>query len=73
LCGCGASVFNNGGISDQSTIQQGARVLPTPFNPFTDTPVQGVNWNFNPNFGTGLNALAYTSPRLFRLSFGMRF
>jgi hypothetical protein len=32
-----------------------------------------VNWDYNANFGTPLNALAYTSPRTFRFSVGMRF
>ena len=44
-----------------------------PFNPFTDTPVKGVNWDLNPNFGTPLNAFAYTSPRIVRFSVGLRF
>ena len=43
------------------------------FNPFTETPVQGVNWNYNPNFGTLLNRFAFTAPRMFRMSFGVRF
>lgn len=74
LCGCGASVFNNGGPTDQTTLQQGARVITTaPFNPFTATPVEGVNWALNTNFGKALNAFAYTSPRIFRFSVGIRF
>jgi hypothetical protein len=44
-----------------------------PFNPFTSKPVRGVNWDYNANFGTPLNALAYTSPRMFRFSVGVRF
>ena len=43
------------------------------FNPFTTTPVQGVNWDYGPNFGKALNRLAYTSPRQLRVSFGVRF
>jgi hypothetical protein len=45
----------------------------TPFNPFTTTPVRGVNWNYNANFGTPLNRFAFTTPRMFRISFGVRF
>jgi hypothetical protein len=45
----------------------------TPFNPFTTTPVQGVNWNYNTNWGTPLNRFAFTSPRTFRMTFGLRF
>ena len=44
-----------------------------PFNPFTTTPVQGVNWNLGPNFGRAVNRFAYTTPQSMRLSFGVRF
>jgi hypothetical protein len=78
LCGCGDTVFNNGGPVLLTRI--GQTVLTnsnTPslarFNPLVDTPVQGVNWNLGPNFGTAINKLAYTSPRIFRLTFGVRF
>ena len=78
LCACGADVFNNGGGVVLSRI--GSGVL-TPvstaslaaFNPFTTTPVEGVNWRYNTNFGTPLNRFAFTSPRTFRMSFGVRF
>lgn len=74
LCGCGDTVFNNGGSSNLTTIGQSVSVLSAaPFNPYTTEPVQGVNWDKNANFGTPLNALAYTSPRLFRFSVGVRF
>ena len=74
LCGCGDTVFNNGGITNMTTIGQSVSVLSaTPFNPYTTQPVEGVNWNYHPNFGTPLNALAYTTPRLFRFSVGVRF
>jgi Carboxypeptidase regulatory-like domain/TonB dependent receptor-like, beta-barrel len=43
------------------------------FNPFTDTPVEGVNWTKGSKFGTAVSADAYTTPRLFRCSFGVRF
>jgi outer membrane receptor protein involved in Fe transport len=43
------------------------------FNPFTDTPVQGVNWEFGPNFGKPTSKNAYTLPRTFRFSLGLRF
>jgi hypothetical protein len=74
LCGCGAAVFSNGGATDLTTIGQGVNVIAAqPFNPFTSKPVRGVNWDYNANFGTPLNALAYTSPRMFRFSVGVRF
>jgi outer membrane receptor for ferrienterochelin and colicin len=78
MCACGSDVFNNGGNVAVSRIGSGV-LNPvnspslTPFNPFTETPVQGVNWNYNTNFGTPLNRFAFTSPRMFRMSFGVRF
>jgi len=79
LCGCGgASVFVNGGAVSLNTIGQSVLTNTTTaslarFNPFTTAPVQGVNWNLGPNFGTATNRTAYTSPRTFRLTFGIRF
>ena len=79
LCGCGGSIFENGGSVWQTRIDQTVRTavshpaLYQPFNPFTQTPVQGVNWNYGPNFGTPLNRFAYTTPRTFNMTFGVRF
>lgn len=83
LCGCGASAFSNGGTTDLTTIGQSVRTprnSPTTmqaFNPFTTTPVRGVNWDFGTAsasaFGAPLNQFAYTTPRLFRFSLGVRF
>ena len=44
-----------------------------PFDPFTETPVQGVHWDYGPNFGKAIGAAAYTLPRTFRFSLGVRF
>ncbi len=78
LCVCGSDVFSNAGSAAINRI--GSGVL-TPvntaslarFDPFTETPVQGVNWNYNANFATPLNRFAFTTPRMFRMSFGVRF
>jgi hypothetical protein len=54
LCGCGSTVFLNGGGVLQDRIDQTVRTsvsnptLYTPFNPFTTKPVQGVNWDYAP-------------------------
>ncbi len=78
LCACGSDVFNNGGGVALSRIGSGV-LTPvstpslTPFNPFTTTPEEGVNWNYNTNFGRPLNRFAFTSPRTFRMTFGLRF
>jgi hypothetical protein len=83
LCGCGGTVFQNGGNLQLNTISGGTpgQSVLTPlntaslarFNPFTTTPIQGVNWNPSAAFGTPINRFAYDSPRTFRLSFGVRF
>jgi hypothetical protein len=79
LCGCGGTVFQNGGATTQTRIDTSILTpVTTPakytsFNPFTTTPVQGVNWDYNSTFGTALNRFAYTSPRQFRIGFGLRF
>src|SRR6185295_7774402 len=80
LCACGNTVFSNGGmINVTQTIDTTLRVPANSggayqtFNPFTTTPVEGVNWALGPNFGHAVNRMAYTTPRTMRLSFGIRF
>jgi hypothetical protein len=79
LCGCGGTVFQNGGATTQTSIDTSvltsvnAKSTYAAFNPFTTTPVQGVNWDYAPTFGTALNRFAYTSPRQFRFGAGIRF
>jgi len=78
LCGCGGTVFNNGGGSDIRTINNAVLTSVNSaalqaFNPFTTTPVQGVHWNLSPTFGTPASRFAFTSPRTFRFNFGVRF
>ena len=72
LCGCGNTVFSNGGANMLNLIGQSV-TLRTPFKPFTTVPVEGVNWVKGANFGTPLNRNAFTSPRTFRMTFGVRF
>jgi hypothetical protein len=81
LCACGGTVFNNGGGSDVRQINTGVQTRNTAgaasglvtFNPFTETPVEGVHWRLAPNFGTAASRFAYTSPRTFRFNVGVRF
>jgi hypothetical protein len=78
LCGCGSTVFSNGGATRLSAIGQGVLTAANspalrPFNPFTDTPVEGVNWAKAPTFGQQVNQQSWTTPRLFRFSIGARF
>ncbi len=78
LCGCGGTVFGNGGGSDIRTINTSVLTASNsatlrPFNPFTKTPQEGVNWALNPSFGRAVSRFAYTTPRTLRFTFGVRF
>jgi hypothetical protein len=44
-----------------------------PFNPFTEVPVQGVNYRLSPTFGKATGPESYQTPRTFQLSLGARF
>lgn len=85
------NVLNNQGLravnTNVLTAVNAARFLP--FNPFTQTPVQGprpaaggtatTNWDYARNadgslaFGTARNALDYQLPRTFTIAAGVRF
>ncbi|MGH9456913.1 MAG: TonB-dependent receptor [Thermoanaerobaculia bacterium] len=43
------------------------------FNPKTETPVEGVHWMKDPDFGQADDDSAYQLPRTFRFSVGLRF
>lgn len=43
------------------------------FNPFTETPVEGIHWEKGPNFGQPINQNGYQRARTFRLAVGLRF
>jgi hypothetical protein len=84
LCACGGTAFgtgsagNAGGVNVQRLSTAVLTPVTTParfaaFNPFTTTPVQGVNWDFAPTFGQASNRFAWTTPQSMRLSFGVRF
>ena len=81
LCACGGTVFTNGGGSDMRSINTGVQTRASAgatsglvaFNPFTVDPIEGTHWRLAPNFGAPATRFAYTSPRLFRFSVGVRF
>ena len=84
LCACGSTVFGTGSAANAGgvNLQRIDTTVLTPgttasrfaaFNPFTTTPVRGVNWDYGPLFGTAASRFAYTTPRTVRLSFGIRF
>jgi outer membrane receptor protein involved in Fe transport len=75
------NAFNNFQLFNISTNAINTTVLtavdePTQFqtfNPFTETPVQGVHWDYGDQFGKATGAAAYTLPRTFQFSVGIRF
>jgi outer membrane receptor for ferrienterochelin and colicin len=84
LCACGSTVFGTGSAANAGgvNLQRIDTTVLTPgttssrfasFDPFTTTPVRGVNWDYGPNFGTAVSRFGYTTPRTFRMSFGLRF
>ena len=43
------------------------------FNPFTETPQLGVNYQFDPDFGKATDKTMYQNPRTFLFSAGVKF
>ena len=73
------NVFNQDAIADVNNIdvttrtRDGGTASLTAFNPFVDSPQQGVHWQPGPNFGLARNKFAYQLPRQIRFSMGIRF
>ena len=67
------NIFNNDGVQFVNSTVVGPRQGMEAFNPFTETPVEGVNWELGPSFGEPQGARDYQLPRTFRVSFGLRF
>jgi hypothetical protein len=44
-----------------------------PFNPFTQTPVEGVNYRLGPLFGQAIAKRNYQDPRAVSFAVGLRF
>jgi outer membrane receptor for ferrienterochelin and colicin len=84
LCACGGTAFGTGSVSNAGgiNIQRLNTAILTPvstparfaaFNPFTTTPVQGVNYDLGPIFGLATSRFAWTTPQSIRVLFGVRF
>ena len=76
------NVFNEHGVINVNTAVQDATNSPRsatnpngllPFNPFTETPVEGIHWRRGGSFGKGVIETDYQTPRTFRFSLGVRF
>jgi hypothetical protein len=69
------NLFNESGVETPNDTAYSAAQdssLST-FNPFTETPQEGVHWRKGSNFGEPDVEDDYQQPRLFRISFGLRF
>jgi hypothetical protein len=68
-------LFNNSGAAINTTVLTAVEDPDrfATFNPFTETPVRGTHWDYGPDFGQAVGAAAYTLPRTFRFTFGVRF
>ncbi len=69
------NVFNKQGVvAVDTTIQTRAQNTSLrSFDPFTETPQEGVHWVKGPNFGQPTLPGSYQQPRTFRISMGVRF
>ncbi len=66
--------FDTGGLCNDAPIDPITRTRRClNFNPFTDTPVEGVHWQKGANFGNPINQNGYQRPRTYRFSVGIRF
>ncbi len=63
------NIFNEDAVIDPNLS---TRAL-ADFNPFTETAVEGVNWEKRSTFGQPQNANDYQAPREYRFSVGFRF
>lgn len=69
------NVFNEDGVIVVNTSVRDATTSDDlqPFNPFTETPVEGVHWEKGPDFGEPSDPTDFQTPRIFRFSVGFRF
>lgn len=69
------NIFNEQGVTayDEEILTNVDDDDLQPFNPFTETPVEGVHWRRGPNFGKPNSEGDFQTPRTFRVSVGLRF
>ncbi len=69
------NVFNNAALTSFNTtiIGRSGDATLAAFNPFTASPVEGVNWKKGPSFGQPVSPNSYQSPREYNFSLGFRF
>jgi len=69
------NLFNQTGIDgpNDTVLTASTDTTLLPFNPFTETPVEGVHYRLGPSYGQALSASAYQTSRTFYFSGGFRF
>jgi hypothetical protein len=68
------NLFNQSGQDGGNTaINDNTNSDLAAFDPFTETPVEGVHWEKGPSFGEPTSSGDYQAPRTFRFSVGLRF
>ena len=69
------NVFNEDGVVFVGTTVNDATTDDSlaAFNPFTDTPIEGVHWTKGDDFGQATEPDDFQTPRTFRFSVGFRF
>ena len=69
------NIFNEDGVVFVGTSVDDATTDSSlaPFNPFTETPQEGVHWRRGADFGQATEPADFQTPREFRFSVGFRF
>ena len=68
------NVFDEDAVIDPRGFDNGESVrLLEDFDPFTETPIEGVHWEKTSSFGEPANEFDFQTPRTFRFSVGFRF
>jgi hypothetical protein len=69
------NVFNEHGVLNVNVAVRDPTTTSTlkKFNPFTEDPVEGINWQKGPNFGKPVRQEDYQLPRTYQFSVGLRF
>lgn len=68
------NLWNEKGVVDvNTTVLDAANADLDTFDPFTETPVEGVHYALGENFGEPQNPDDYQNPRTLRVSVGVRF
>jgi hypothetical protein len=67
------NVLDEDNLINFDTTVEGPQDGMAPFDPFTETPVEGVHWRRGDDFGQPTDEDDFQQPRTFRFSVGFRF